>query len=85
MIRIPEKVIFCDGVQVLLNGCVETRNCQLLQNAVTVCLYHLNNSQFRQNKTILDLQVSICVLISFRIVFKYTMDVVIHYYYYYPY
>ena len=58
MIHIPEKVIFCDGVQVLLNGCVETRNCQLLQNAVTVCLYHLNHSQFRQKKTILDLQVT---------------------------
>ena len=57
MIHIPEKVVFCDGVQVLLNGCVETCNCSLLQSSVLACLYYLTDYRFRQKKTILDLQV----------------------------
>ena len=57
IIRVPERVVFCDGVQVLLNGCVETSNCSLLQSSILACLYYLNNSCFRQKKTILDLQI----------------------------
>ena len=56
MIHVPQKVVFCDGVQVLLSGCVETANCSLLQSSILACLYYLNTSKYRQKKTILALQ-----------------------------
>lgn len=59
MIHVPQKVVFCDGVQVLLNGCVETGNCSLLQSSILACLYYLNTSKYRQKKTILDLQAAL--------------------------
>lgn len=59
IIHVPQRVIFCDGVQVLLNGCVETLNYSLLQSSILACLYYLNLNVFRQKKTILDLQIII--------------------------
>ena len=63
IICVPGNVIFCDGVQVLLNGCVETCNCSLLQCAALACLLNLNDYRFRQKKTILDLQLILTPLL----------------------
>ena len=57
MMNVPERVVFCDGAQVLLNGCVETNNCSLLQSSLLACLFYLDSAEFRQKKTVLDLQV----------------------------
>ena len=57
MMNVPERVVFCDGAQVLLNGCVETNNCSLLQSSLLACLFYLDSTEFRQKKTVLDLQV----------------------------
>lgn len=57
MMHVPERVVFCDGAQVLLNGCVETNNCSLLQSSILACLFYLDSAELRQKKTVLDLQV----------------------------
>lgn len=59
MMHVPERVVFCDGAQVLLNGCVETNNCSLLQSSLLACLFYLDSAEFRQKKTVLDLQVNL--------------------------
>ena len=45
MMNVPERVVFCDGAQVLLNGCVETNNCSLLQSSLLACLFYLDSTE----------------------------------------
>ena len=55
----PRVAISCDCIPVLLKGSIETENHSLLQSAVLTSLCLLNKEEYRQTKTLLDLQIII--------------------------
>lgn len=56
LIHHTRLVISCDGVSVLLRGCVEIQDDSLLQSSLLACLFLLNTPTYRQPMILLDLQ-----------------------------
>lgn len=56
LIHHTRLVISCDGISVLLRGCVEIQDDSLLQSSLLACLFLLNTPTYRQPMILLDLQ-----------------------------